>query len=83
MPASPPPSKVLVTGANGFIAVFVVKLLLERGYVVRGTIRSEDKAAHLKEVFGSYVQDGKLELAVVEDITKVGGGVATLSLNMF
>lgn len=32
--------KVLVTGASGYIAGHVVKLLLESGYAVRGTVRS-------------------------------------------
>jgi nucleoside-diphosphate-sugar epimerase len=31
---------VCVTGASGFIASWLVKLLLERGYTVRGTIRN-------------------------------------------
>jgi hypothetical protein len=30
---------VCVTGAGGFIASWIVKLLLERGYTVRGTLR--------------------------------------------
>ena len=81
MPASLPPSKVLVTGANGFIAIWVVKLLLERGYIVRGTSRSEDKNAHLREVFASYVKEGKLELVVVEDITKVSGRTGQMVLD--
>jgi nucleoside-diphosphate-sugar epimerase len=74
MPTSPAPSKVLVSGANGFIAVWVVKLLLDRGYTVRGTSRSDDKNVHLREIFASHVKEGKLELAVVEDITKVRAG---------
>ena len=65
------PSKVLVSGANGFIAVWIIKFLLDRGYHVRGASRSEGKNQQLKEVFGGYVVDGKLELVVVEDITKV------------
>lgn len=32
-------SLVLVTGAGGFIASWIVKLLLDRGYRVRGTLR--------------------------------------------
>jgi nucleoside-diphosphate-sugar epimerase len=63
------PAKVLVSGANGFIAVWVVKTLLEKGYSVRGTIRSIDKGDHLKKLFGQYGE--KFELVVVEDITKV------------
>jgi FlaA1/EpsC-like NDP-sugar epimerase len=31
---------VCVTGASGFIASWLVKLLLERGYTVRGTVRN-------------------------------------------
>lgn len=61
--------KVLVTGANGFIAVWLVKDLLEKGFSVRGTVRSEAKGEHLKKLFASY--GDKLELVVVDDITKV------------
>lgn len=61
--------KVLVTGANGFIAVWVVKKLLENGYSVRGTVRSESKGKHLEEIFKEY--GDKFEIVVVEDITKV------------
>jgi len=31
---------VCVTGAGGFIASCLVKLLLEKGYTVRGTVRN-------------------------------------------
>ncbi|EIW85968.1 D-lactaldehyde dehydrogenase [Coniophora puteana RWD-64-598 SS2] len=70
MPTVQPPAKILVTGANGFVAVWVVRTLLERGYTVRGTVRSADKGEHLKKLFSSY--GDKLELVVVEDITKEG-----------
>ncbi|EGN92982.1 hypothetical protein SERLA73DRAFT_172493 [Serpula lacrymans var. lacrymans S7.3] len=70
MPAIAPPSKVLVTGANGFIAVWLVNNLLERGYTVRGTVRSEAKAQYLRERFSSY--GDKHEVVVVEDVTKDG-----------
>ncbi|KAI0795633.1 NAD-P-binding protein [Abortiporus biennis] len=62
--------KVLVTGANGFIALWVVKTFLEKGFSVRGTVRSEAKVHHLKETFKSF--GDKLEVVVVEDITKDG-----------
>ena len=32
--------RVLVTGANGFIASHIIKLLLEKGFAVRGTVRN-------------------------------------------
>ncbi|KAK7692465.1 hypothetical protein QCA50_004090 [Cerrena zonata] len=62
--------KVLVTGANGYIATWLVKDLLEQGFSVRGTVRSLAKGDHLKKIFASY--GDKLELVVVEDITKDG-----------
>lgn len=37
MPTIPAPAKVLVTGASGFIAAWVIKYLLEKGYDVLGT----------------------------------------------
>eukprot|EP00250_Pteridium_aquilinum_P019004 c24250_g1_i1 orf=253-1224(+) len=42
---------VCVTGASGFIASWLVKLLLERGYTVRASVRDPEnvvKTAHLK-----------------------------------
>ncbi|NJR13700.1 MAG: aldehyde reductase [Phyllobacteriaceae bacterium] len=38
--------RVLVTGANGFIAAHVVERLLARGYQVVGTVRDASNAAH-------------------------------------
>ncbi|KAH9930009.1 NAD(P)-binding protein [Fomitopsis serialis] len=62
--------KVLVTGANGFIAMWVVKSLLDQGYIVRGTVRSESKAKHVREVFSRY--GDKFEVVIIDDITKPG-----------
>ncbi|KAF9560631.1 NAD-P-binding protein [Agrocybe pediades] len=62
--------RILVTGANGFVALWVVRVLLEQGFTVRGTVRSENKGRHLDELFGSY--GDKFEWVVVEDIVKEG-----------
>ncbi|KAK7472032.1 hypothetical protein VKT23_000143 [Stygiomarasmius scandens] len=70
MPTVPAGSKVLVTGASGFIAVQLVKSLLEKGYVVRGTVRSEGKGKFLKDLFKSY--GNKLETVVVADMSADG-----------
>jgi cinnamoyl-CoA reductase len=41
MPALPGHGRtVCVTGAGGFIASWLVKRLLEKGYTVRGTVRN-------------------------------------------
>ncbi|KAI0696053.1 D-lactaldehyde dehydrogenase [Cerioporus squamosus] len=58
--------KTLVSGANGFVAVSVVQALLEEGFSVRGTVRSEAKATHLRKLFKSY--GDKFEIVFVEDI---------------
>ncbi|XP_074312728.1 cinnamoyl-CoA reductase 1 [Silene latifolia] len=44
-----------VTGAGGFIASWIVKLLLEKGYTVKGTVRNPDdpKNGHLREMEGA------------------------------
>ncbi|KAL6844763.1 hypothetical protein ACP4OV_025422 [Aristida adscensionis] len=51
--ASPP--RVCVTGAGGFIASWLVKLLLSRGYAVHATVRdpSDPKNAFLKQLDGA------------------------------
>ena len=59
-PASKP---VLVTGANGYIASWLVKKLLESGSLVHATVRNpEDKAkvGHLLKL--GFEFPGKLEL---------------------
>ena len=61
--------KALVTGANGFVAMWLVRKLLERGFSVRGTVRSESKIAQLKQAFADFGE--KFEGVIVEDITKV------------
>lgn len=44
---------ILVTGASGYVASWIVKILLEEGYTVRGTVRSTKafaKITHLKKM---------------------------------
>lgn len=60
---------VLVSGANGFLGVWLVDTLLRKGYSVRGVVRSADKGEHLTKLFASY--GSKFELAIVKDITAV------------
>lgn len=61
--------RVLVTGCNGYIAVWVVKSLLEEGFSVRGTVRRQSSIPHLQKLLASY--GDKFEVVVVPDITKV------------
>ncbi|KAF8623814.1 hypothetical protein AX15_006180 [Amanita polypyramis BW_CC] len=70
MPIATPDSKVLVTGANGYIGVWLVRTLLEQGYSVRAAIRSTSRAGFMIDLFRSY--GDKFELSEVEDITADG-----------
>ncbi|CAF4267578.1 unnamed protein product, partial [Rotaria sordida] len=38
---------VLVTGANSFIGGWIIKYLLDKGYNVRGTVRSQAKESRV------------------------------------
>eukprot|EP00268_Persea_americana_P026572 TRINITY_DN2601_c0_g1_i6.p1 TRINITY_DN2601_c0_g1~~TRINITY_DN2601_c0_g1_i6.p1 ORF type:complete len:183 (-),score=41.69 TRINITY_DN2601_c0_g1_i6:794-1276(-) len=44
--------RVCVTGAGGFVASWLVKLLLSKGYMVHGTVRDpgDEKNSHLKRL---------------------------------
>lgn len=56
-------SKILVTGASGYIASWLVRYLLEEGYTVHATVRNLQKASsvqHLKELADG--QPGTLKL---------------------
>jgi nucleoside-diphosphate-sugar epimerase len=69
MPAITSNDKVLVTGANGYIALWIVQTLLDRGNSVRASVRSESKGRVLKDMFKSH--GSRLEIVVVADMTKV------------
>ena len=62
--------KVLVTGANGYIAAWVVQDLLEHGFSVRATVRSLEKANDIKPIFAP-IYGNRLEFAVIDDFTAV------------
>ena len=70
MVAISPPPKVVIAGANGYLATWVVKKYLEAGYSVRDTFSSSFKNAFSKSEFAHY--GDRFELVVVEDIGKGG-----------
>ncbi|WVR07601.1 hypothetical protein IAU60_004643 [Kwoniella sp. DSM 27419] len=60
---------ILVTGASGFIASHTAREFMNKGYKVRGTVRSDAKGEYLKRLFA---KDGEFEYVIVEDITNDG-----------
>ena len=61
--------RILVTGANGFVAGWAIDSLLRYGFAVRGTVRSVGKGESLKETFAQY--GDRLEVVAVPDMTVV------------
>ena len=58
---------VLVTGASGYIAGFIIKLLLEEGYTVRGTVRPRDDGSEPLSRYSHLTElDGVERLSLVE-----------------
>lgn len=60
---------LLITGANGFVAGHIIKVALEKGYKVKGAVRTDSSAAHLKATFPTY--SSQLSTTIVKDITDV------------
>jgi NADPH-dependent methylglyoxal reductase len=65
---------VLVTGATGFLALHVVGQLLEKGYTVIGSVRTQTKADKLAKSFSHKLGSNaeKLSFTIVEDISDIG-----------
>lgn len=64
---------VLVTGVSGYLAGHCMVQLLEAGYKVRGTVRSLDKADHIRQIAAeNSIHPENLEL-VEADLTKDDG----------
>lgn len=62
-----------MTGASGYLSGHVISQLLSKGYRVRGTLRSTDKAEKFKSQYG-----GNVETRVVPDIAVEGAFNDTL-----
>ncbi|KAL0429500.1 UNVERIFIED_CONTAM: Tetraketide alpha-pyrone reductase 1 [Sesamum radiatum] len=61
---------VCVTGASGYVASWLVKLLLERGYTVKATVRNLNdpkKILHLKALEGAEQRLQLLQADLMED----------------
>ena len=57
--------KVLLSGASGFLAGHILKLLIDSGYTVVGTVRSEHKGEFFKKLYPK-----NFEYAIVKDISE-------------
>ena len=62
------PRTILVTGANSFIGTWIVQYLLEKGYDVRGTVRSQAKESQVLEGI-SKDYHSRISFVHISDIT--------------
>ncbi|KAJ0988113.1 hypothetical protein J5N97_006469 [Dioscorea zingiberensis] len=69
--------RVCVTGAGGYVASWLIKLLLSHGYKVHGTVRdpSDKKNAHLKRL-GNALENLQLFKADLLDCDSILGAAA-------
>ncbi|KAK4031710.1 hypothetical protein C8A01DRAFT_41847 [Parachaetomium inaequale] len=63
-------TKVLLTGGSGFIAAHILEQLFAKGHSVVTTVRSEAKAAKIREAYPSQAASGDLTVAIVPDIAQ-------------
>ncbi|KAA8652875.1 hypothetical protein EYZ11_003162 [Aspergillus tanneri] len=68
----PPGGLVLVTGVNGFLASHLALNLLEHGYKVRGTVRSQEKADWITDAMKKRYAEAAFETVVVPNISVPG-----------
>ncbi|CAG9951041.1 unnamed protein product [Clonostachys rosea f. rosea IK726] len=59
---------VLITGASGFLGSHIAARLIDQGYKIRATFRSESKSQLLRNVLGGK----NIETCIVADITAPG-----------
>lgn len=55
---------VFITGASGFVAIWIIKTLLEDGYHVIGSVRSEAKGRHV----ANYFSTKDFEYVIIKDL---------------
>ncbi|KAI1137598.1 NAD(P)-binding protein [Hypoxylon sp. FL0543] len=67
--AGSPKGKVLVTGGSGFIASHIIDVLLDDGFKVATTARSDEKGRRILES-ASPAQRERLSYVIVDDVAK-------------
>jgi dihydroflavonol-4-reductase len=72
MAIAPASTKILVTGANGFIGLHTVLHFLKSGYQLCATVRTEEQGEKVRQTLAKHVDTNKLEF-ICADLTKDEG----------
>ena len=66
MTIDPRSTKILVTGANGFIGLHTVLHFLKAGYNVSATVRTKEHAENVRQTIEKHADAGKLEFVYAD-----------------
>ena len=70
--------KILVTGASGYIGLHVIAQLIDRGYLVKGSLRSRDRESEVRNALSKVVNtENKLEICELDLLKDDGWDDAT------
>lgn len=69
MAIDPGSTKILVTGANGFIGLHTVLHFLKSGYHLCATVRTEEQGERVRQTLAKHVDTNQLEF-ICADLTK-------------
>ena len=72
MAINPASTKILVTGANGFIGLHTVLHFLKGGYRLCATVRTDEQGEKVRQTLAKYIDTNKLEFSCA-DLTKDAG----------
>src|SRR5438309_8639931 len=62
--------RVMLTGATGFVGSWIARVLIERGYKVRGLVRKTSNLANLQQIELEQVEGDVLDRASVRRALK-------------
>nr|A0A8K1AW51.1 RecName: Full=NAD-dependent epimerase/dehydratase tndE; AltName: Full=Talaronoid C biosynthesis cluster protein E [Aspergillus flavipes]QVR97764.1 TndE [Aspergillus flavipes] len=68
----PPGGLVLITGVNGFLASHLALQLIQRGYMVKGTVRTAESASWITEAIMRRHPTGKFQAVVIPILSASG-----------
>ena len=76
MTIDPTSTKILVTGANGFIGLHTVMHFLKRGYNLCATVRTQEQGEKVRQTLAKHTDTSRLEFVAADLTNDQGWGQA-------